>query len=113
MIRFNQISFAWKRHRRMNFNHSDEKRDCPRRSKQLTLADIAPGHKARLIGFCPGLAAERRAHLIAYGMTPGHTIQVIQHTPVTVIRVEHTELAMEIEVACEILVEISVQDIMN
>jgi Fe2+ transport system protein FeoA len=113
MIRFNQITFAWKRNRRMNFDNSDNTSSCPRRSSQLTLADIAPGRKARLVGFCPGLAADRRAQLMAYGMTPGHMIQVLQHQPVTIIRVEHTELAMEIEVACEILVESFMQDILN
>lgn len=113
MFRFNQISFAWKRNRRMNYQNSDDKSCCPRRNKQLTLADIGPGSRARLVGFCPGLGADRRAQLMAYGVTPGHTIQVLQHTPVTIIQVEYTELAMEIEVACEILVEASVQENFN
>jgi Fe2+ transport system protein FeoA len=110
MIRLNQ--FSWKRNQQQ-LSSPDGASDCPRRGKQLTLADIAPGKKVRLVGFCPGLPADRRAQLLAYGMTPGHLVQVIQHKPVTVIRVEHTELAMEVELACEVLVEPPVQDIMN
>jgi Fe2+ transport system protein FeoA len=88
-------------------------RACPHRPEQLTLADVPPGCQVRITGFCAGLPAERRAHLAAYGMNPGYQAQVLQNSPVTVIRIEHVELAMEVELACEILVETPIQDNMN
>jgi Fe2+ transport system protein FeoA len=111
MIRMNQ--FSWKRNRQMKLNGPDNPSDCPRRGTHPTLADVQPGGKARLAGFCPGLQADRRAQLLAYGMTPGHSVLVIQHSPVTVVQVEHTELAMEIELACEILVDPPLQENLN
>jgi Fe2+ transport system protein FeoA len=58
----------------------------------------------RVKGFLPGLTAERRAHLQAYGLSPGYWVEVIQHYPVTVVRVEHTELALEAGLACQVQV---------
>jgi Fe2+ transport system protein FeoA len=77
------------------------------------LADVPAGAQVRIVGFCPGLSPERRAHLLAYGMTPGYEAKVLQKNPVTIIRVEHVELAMEIELACEILVESPLLDNLN
>jgi Fe2+ transport system protein FeoA len=111
MIRLNQ--FSWKRNRQAQLNPAENLRDCPRRKYQLTLADAEPGLKVRMVGFCPGINADRRAQLTAYGVSPGHFLQVIQHKPVTVVSIEHTELAMEIELACEILVEIQGQELLN
>lgn len=79
--------------------------DCPKSPTGLTLADIAPGGFAKIVGFCPHLSPDRKAHLLAYGMAPGYCVHVLQHSPVTVVQVEHTELAMEVELACEIQVE--------
>jgi Fe2+ transport system protein FeoA len=49
----------------------------------------------RVRGFSASLPAERRAHLQAYGLIAGHWVKVLQHTPITVVQVEHTELALE------------------
>ena len=70
----------------------------------LTLADIAPGRGAYLQGFAPTLPEGQQAHLQAYGLVPGHWVKVIQHTPVTVLQIEHTELALEQGLARQIRV---------
>lgn len=64
---------------------------CGRR----TLAEAAPGRCWRVQGFSPGLSPERRAQLQAYGLAPGYCLRVLQHHPVTVVQIEHTELALE------------------
>lgn len=48
---------------------------------------------------------ERAERLRAYGLAPGATLEVLQQRPVTVIRIEHTELAVEAEIAGVLLVE--------
>ena len=65
----------------------------------LTLADITPGCQTKIAGFSESLPAERRAYLLSYGLVPGYSVDVIQHSPVTIIRVEHIELALERELA--------------
>ena len=75
-------------------------------SNRSTLAALPPGRKARVTGFGPGLSPEHRAHLQAYGVLPGHEVLVLQHSPVTVAQVEHTELALEAGVARQIWLEL-------
>lgn len=74
-------------------------------SGQQTLAALLPGCQSRVAGFGPALSPEQRAHLQAYGVIPGHVIQVVQHNPVTVAQIEHTELALEAGVAEQIWLE--------
>lgn len=70
------------------------------------LAELEPGQKARVMGFSPRLDRDRKTHLQAYGVVPGRVVKVIQHSPVTVLQVEHTELALERELAREIGIEL-------
>jgi Fe2+ transport system protein FeoA len=70
-----------------------------------TLADVRPGHAAMLKDFSANISPQRWAHLQAYGLTPGRQVQVVQHRPVTVVRVEYSELALEDELARQIGVE--------
>jgi Fe2+ transport system protein FeoA len=69
-----------------------------------TLADVLPGEGAKLTGFAPELPSERWAHLQAYGLVPGRYVRVLQHNPVTVVQVEHCEIALEGELAAQIRV---------
>ena len=39
---------------------------------------------------------------MAYGLIPGNWVEVVQHSPVTVVQVENTELALEDELASQI-----------
>lgn len=70
-----------------------------------TLANVPPGTRVEIKGFRP-LDTSRRQQLQAYGLSPGHAVQVIQHSPVTIIQAGHTELAMETDLAQSILVEV-------
>ena len=67
-----------------------------------TLADVLPGEGAKLLGFAPDLPPERWAHLQAYGLVPGRFVRVLQHAPVTVVQVEHCEIALELDLARQI-----------
>lgn len=69
-----------------------------------TLADLTPGRSAQVIGFSPSIPMGQQAHLQAYGITPGRLVHVLQHEPVTVVQVEHLELALEDDLAREVYV---------
>lgn len=77
-----------------------------RRGRQggLSLADVPPGFRVRVIGFAEGFPPDRRAHLQAYGLVPDYTAKVLQQAPVTILKIDHTELALENELAALILV---------
>lgn len=90
-----------------------QKRSCDRpgclppeftESQESTLANVPPGERAIVAGFCERMNPERRAHLQAYGLVPGRAVQVVQQYPVTVLQVDHTELALEVELACGVKV---------
>ena len=68
------------------------------------LSEVPPGRRTRVVDFLPGLPADRRAQLQAYGLAPGYYIQVVQHSPVTIIQVDHTELALETSLARQVQV---------
>jgi len=70
----------------------------------LTLSQVLPLMTVRVIGFLPGLSAERRSQLQSYGIMPGYRVRVIQQKPVTVIEIEHLEVALERELANKIQV---------
>jgi Fe2+ transport system protein FeoA len=72
---------------------------------ELTLNNLHPGDLVCLKRFAPGIARSRLARLQAYGLIPGCRVQVLQVWPVIVVQVEHTELALENELAGQILVD--------
>lgn len=78
-----------------------QSRPC-RGCTQPTLAEACPGRRVLLRGFAPTMPCERQARLLAYGLAPGRWVWVLQHEPVTVIRVDHNELALEDELARQI-----------
>jgi Fe2+ transport system protein FeoA len=75
----------------------------------MTLADIPPGSRAR-IDTLDGLSTDRRHQLQAYGVAPGRWVRVVQQSPVTVVRVEHLDLAFESDIARGIRVEVATPD---
>lgn len=77
-------------------------------SAPVTLADVPVGWKARVRGW-EATPPRRRQQLRAYGLTERRWIDVLQHVPTMIIRVEHTELALERELAATILVEAAEQ----
>ena len=72
-------------------------------ASQQTLADILPGDRAQVISFDEHMPLSRKTHLMAYGLSPGYWVEVLQQSPVTIIQIEHTELAMERDLAHGIL----------
>ena len=69
----------------------------------LTIADLAPGMEAKVISL-QAVQEVRRERLLAYGVAPGRTIQVLQRRPATILKVDQTELAIENDVARRITV---------
>lgn len=74
------------------------------RGSTRTLKDAPVGTMVRILNFEPGLTAGQRSHLLAYGLLPGSYVRVLQQKPVTVVQVEHLELALEHNLAAEIVV---------
>lgn len=72
--------------------------------RSRTLADVHPGDRALVRGL-DGLDTDRRERLQAYGIVPGRHVHVMQHAPVTVVRVEHTHVAFESHLAEGVEVE--------
>ncbi len=69
-----------------------------------TLLDVPPGAVAR-VGAILGIPASRREHMEVYGLTAGRWVRVTQHFPVTVVQVDHTELALEEDLARGVVVD--------
>jgi Fe2+ transport system protein FeoA len=70
-----------------------------------TLRDAKPGATVRIAGFADPLPSRQREHLAAYGLVAGRTVRVLQHSPATVVQIEHLELALEGEIAARVKVE--------
>lgn len=66
------------------------------------VSDLAPGETSEVVSL--GEEASRRKTLSAFGLVPGSEITVIQQRPACVVRVGETELALDREIAREILV---------
>jgi Fe2+ transport system protein FeoA len=75
------------------------------RAEPRTLAEVCPGAQVRVIDL-KGLSAPSRAKLLALGICPGRCVEVIRHSPVTLVRVEHSELALEAELASGVKIEL-------
>ncbi len=69
-----------------------------------TLADLRPGEEARLLSFSSEIPPERLNQLQSYGLLPGCQVRVLQNWPVIVVQVEHTELAVENDLARQIFI---------
>jgi Fe2+ transport system protein FeoA len=59
-----------------------------------TLAQAAPGSRVTIASL-EQVPLAQRTQLLAYGVAPGRDVEVLQTSPVTVVRVEHAELAFE------------------
>jgi len=73
----------------------------------VSLADIPAGNQAQVIGFSDDFPEDQRAYLQAYGLVINDQIWVVQHSPVTIIRFDNLELALETALAEGIRVQIS------
>jgi hypothetical protein len=95
--------FFSKRRSRSGFTHRG----------RMCLADVPPGCKAEVVGFSAGFPPDRRAYLQAYGLVVNYWVQVLQHNPVTIVRLDHIELALENDLARGIIVQLSTPDPIN
>lgn len=68
------------------------------------LADVPLASRAR-VADVSRLPAAQREQLRGYGVLPGCVLRVTQQTPATVVQIEHTELAIEPEIARAIRVD--------
>jgi hypothetical protein len=74
------------------------------RAPQCALADVPLDCRARVVDVS-ALPTAQREQVQGYGILPGCMLRVMQRTPVTVVQIEHTELAIEAEVARAIWVD--------
>jgi Fe2+ transport system protein FeoA len=84
---------------RLNGESSGDQGRC------FSLAQVKPGQLVKVKGFLPGLSAVRTWHLQSYGVVPGCWLRVVQQSPVTIVQVEHLELALERGLAAYIQVD--------
>ena len=96
-------------HRRRRGRHHVEEKLVRSSAPAQTLAEISPGSFAQVMGFLPGMPIDRQTMLLAYGVAPGYRVRVVCHSPVTVLEVENTELALETELARLIQVQTEFQ----
>lgn len=68
-------------------------------SDEVPLTAAAPGSRVVVVRFGPGIAAQQLESLMSYGLDEGRTIEVLRQRPLTVVLVDHTELALEDAVA--------------
>ena len=67
------------------------------------LSGVPAGTTVIVTGF-DELSPALRQSLLAYGILPGRPVRVIACSPVLVLEVEHTELALETEIARAVMV---------
>lgn len=72
---------------------------------QMTLDQVPNGSAAWVVSIESG-ELTRLLQLQAFGLAPGRQIQVLQQEPVTIIRADNTELALENDLASRVIVEV-------
>jgi Fe2+ transport system protein FeoA len=90
----------------LQINPFTVKKNSAGKVQLTTLAHVSAGSRAVVTKYLPGMPAERYAQLRAYGLAPGCQVFVLQHTPITVIRIDHLELALEHSLVKEIQVNL-------
>ena len=73
--------------------------------EHLRLIGVPVGSKIRLAEFDPALDPLQREQLLAYGLSVGHPLEVLQQSPLTVVLCDHVEIALEHAVASDLWVE--------
>jgi Fe2+ transport system protein FeoA len=66
-----------------------------RKNGTPTLMGAAAGSVVRIAGFAAGTPADVRERLLAYGLMPGQAVRVLAQRPLTLLQIEHSELALE------------------
>lgn len=90
----------------MNARHPNPVKNTPPASGASPLVSVPAGKQVKIAGFTPESSEDLRERLLAYGLIPGQVIRVQAQRPVTVVVIEHTELALERVLAQRVLVEL-------
>lgn len=75
------------------------------RDNEDCLAEVPVGKKAKVIGFTADFPLDKRSYLQAYGLVPNYLVEILAHSPVTIVRLDNSELALENDLARGIIVE--------
>jgi len=67
----------------------------------VPLTRLAAGEEGK-VAYLSSASPSRLHKLMAFGIAPGMTVRVHQHYPTLVVQCEHTQLAMEEEIARDI-----------
>lgn len=70
-----------------------------------TLADVPVGGDIQVVKFCERIPRVRRDQLQAYGLSPGRSVRIEQQFPVTIVQIDHIEIALERSLAELIFVQ--------
>mgnify|MGYP001460983435 CR=1 FL=1 len=73
--------------------------------EHLRLIGVPVGSKIRLAEFDSAIDPLQREQLLAYGLSIGHPLEVLQQHPLTVVLCDHVEIALEHVVAADLWVE--------
>ncbi len=73
-------------------------------TEEILLRDAPVGARVTVAGFGREISAIQLEQLMSYGLVEGHVVDVLAQRPVTVVLVEHTELALESAVAAAVRV---------
>jgi Fe2+ transport system protein FeoA len=92
--------------RYLALNGGSPDRSGSKSTHKLTLAEVPVGSDVCVSGFVPGLSSGQRLQLQTFGLLEGHCVHVVQHSPVTIIQIEHIELALENGLARQVFVEL-------
>jgi Fe2+ transport system protein FeoA len=66
---------------------------------EARLHQIPPGSVVRFVAFDDAVDPALRERLLAYGLSPAQPLTVLQQAPLTIVVCDHTELAIEAQVA--------------
>ncbi len=84
-------------------NFFRQRRDRGQKDPNLRLSDLAAGASAQVLGF-KDIADSRCQQLVGYGLEPGATVLILQRSPVFLVAIGHTELALDRHLARAVLV---------
>jgi Fe2+ transport system protein FeoA len=70
----------------------------------LSLADLAIGQEAAVVGVDSDRSASQVGRLLAMGLLPGATVRLMRRSPAYVFQIGNSQFAVDREIACRILV---------
>jgi Fe2+ transport system protein FeoA len=90
-------------HRKLRREHHHRQHtDLP--GEIIPLSEVEPGSQVTVMCFSDSLPPERWTRLVAYGISPGSRLLVVQQKPVVVLQVEYSQIALDRELAGRIII---------